>query len=428
MAHPTSSHPEVFCSIAHCEDIGFNFERLEWSSFVNSGTIISVRVKDPYWNILKQLGIRWYLATARKIPTELVWEVKWSDTNRTGKNLAYLTNLRGDGINAGGMLDFVGLDPASYLLSAGDSSGRTYQGSVKEVIEQVLEDYFVRPLKEIEKEGIPSYKVSDVVGGKNMRWHMMRMDPRTFIMSLLDWSSSLTEKKTNWLVSNGPNFESGEEPYLLIEEQAVRPSKNYGTYLMNVASPGANDILSFELLTDNFVSMVQSQLVTQGISAISGKFYDNKSDPGKVKVYDENTSEKRSVEIDADRGFAKPHIDSSSKWSTSIRAIPEHNAGDLGISYRDYIDGRARGMFLNMLNAVMRIKIRVLGDASKDLANSHNLGVSRLKISWVDPQGQPYFLDGEWLVYGFHHIVTRGSWTTDIYCARLDWDSEAQTV
>jgi len=47
---------------------------------------------------------------------------------------------------------------------------------------------------------------------------------------------------------------------------------------------------------------------------------------------------------------------------------------------------------------------------------------------WRDADNSPYFLDGDWLVYGFHHIVTRGHWYTDVFCARLDYDSSAVKV
>jgi hypothetical protein len=81
-----------------------------------------------------------------------------------------------------------------------------------------------------------------------------------------------------------------------------------------------------------------------------------------------------------------------------------------------------------MLNLVMRIKIRCTGVGKKSLANSHNLGVSKLKILWKDPDDKDYFLDGDWLVYGFHHIVTPGHWYTDIYCARPDFDALGQPI
>jgi hypothetical protein len=81
-----------------------------------------------------------------------------------------------------------------------------------------------------------------------------------------------------------------------------------------------------------------------------------------------------------------------------------------------------------MLNMVMRIKLRVTGEPNKDLANSHNLGTSYLKIAWRDADNEPYFLDDLWLVYGFHHLLTRDNWVTDIYCARLDYDANAIKV
>jgi hypothetical protein len=56
------------------------------------------------------------------------------------------------------------------------------------------------------------------------------------------------------------------------------------------------------------------------------------------------------------------------------------------------------------------------------------LGVSKLKILWKDPDDKDYFLDGDWLVYGFHHIVTPGHWYTDVYCARLDYDALGKPI
>jgi hypothetical protein len=151
-----------------------------------------------------------------------------------------------------------------------------------------------------------------------------------------------------------------------------------------------------------------------------------------VHVYDENTPSKKNVYIDQTRGFKKPEqVPSPTKpheWSTAVMAIPEHNAGDLGMKYKDYIDGRARGLFLQMLNLVMRLKLRVVGEHNQDLANCHNLGIETLSLIWRDADNQKYFLDGDWLIYGFQHVVTREKWYTDLYLARLDWDASAQHV
>ena len=116
------------------------------------------------------------------------------------------------------------------------------------------------------------------------------------------------------------------------------------------------------------------------------------------------------------------------KQSLLVYPFKEELCRDIGKRYDEYIDGRSRGMFLNMLNLVMRCKFRTTGIGKKDLANSHNLGVSKIKVLWRDVDNVPYLLDGDWLVYGFHHIMTVGHWYTDLYCARLDYNASAQKV
>jgi hypothetical protein len=179
----------------------------------------------------------------------------------------------------------------------------------------------------------------------------------------------------------------------------------------------------------------QRQLITSGISAVSGRYFDRITDKDRqiLHVYDERTPTKKNVDIGPDKGFKKPGIPPSAfepphEWASSIMMVPQHNAGDLGIPYDKYIDGRARTMFLNMLNLVMRLKIRVIGETSPELANSHNLGVSKLKIAWQDAEFQQFFADGDWLVYGYHHVMTRRDWYTDLYLARLDYDASAIKV
>ena len=105
-----------------------------------------------------------------------------------------------------------------------------------------------------------------------------------------------------------------------------------------------------------------------------------------VHVYDKRTSQKVNAKIEAVEGFAKPTnppgaVEKPHEWSTSISMIPEFQMGELGITYDKYIDGKARGLFMNMLNLVMKIKFRCTGLASKDLANCHNLGTSYIKIN-----------------------------------------------
>ena len=83
-----------------------------------------------------------------------------------------------------------------------------------------------------------------------------------------------------------------------------------------------------------------------------------------AKVDDANTASKVNVfQADSlegsDRAFSKPDkVD----WGTYVMPVPEFSAGDLGINYIDYIDGRARQKFMNLLGASMNLTVRVDGD------------------------------------------------------------------
>jgi hypothetical protein len=428
MGQPNVSHaPRLFLSIGDGQDAGYMFEKFEWKSFINEGYVVRAKLIDPYWNIIRDLATTTYLSQGRRKPTKVTWEIEWPTNEKTGKHIGYITDLDARGINSGGKLEFIAVDPPSYWLNAGDSSGKQFEGNLTKVIEDVINQYFIGPNGNGKKE------VSQTSDDQKGSWWMMRMDPKTFLSSLLEWSASLTKGKTNWIVSSSGSVE--DEPTIWVKEQADRKSEDYGLYVLDMNTPAANDAYNFEFLSDNFISVFQRQMITQGISRTSGKFYDRITDQDRkiVHVDDTTTGEKKKVDIDAEHGFAKPGAVPSAmgtphEWSTSLMAVPQHNAGDIGVKYKDYIDGRARSVFLNMLRFVMRIKLRVNGDPSKTLANSHNLGVSKLKIAWIDGDGKSYFLDGEWLVYGFHHLVTRGDWYTDLYCYRTDYDSSGQNV
>jgi len=429
-----SSRPKLYLTIEGGKDLGYIFERFEWQAMTNGGYIVRGKVRDSYWNVLREFATQdKYLDRGRRIPTKVVWELEWPGADRTGKHLGYLVDVRANGINTGGGFEFVAVDPPSYWLNAGDSSGEVYEGSVKEVIEQVIQRYFIEPNRSVVEEG-GRVEVSETLDNVKNKWYMMRMDPKTFIGSLLDWASSVTGNKTNFIVSSDGNLEN-EVPVIWVKEQAARNPIDYGSWVFDTNAPGGHDGMNFEFLANTFISVFQRQLITGGISATTEKYIDRITDAGRTfaHVYDENTSSKKNVNIDERKGFKKPQgppgsFEKPHEWSTSVLAIPEHNAGDLGLRYQDYIDGRARGMFLNMLNLVMRLKVRVTGETSRDLANAHNLGVSKMKLLWIDADFQPFFLGGDWLVYGFHHIMTRGEWFTDLYLARLDYDASAVKV
>ena len=434
---PVSHRPSLYLTIGEGgTDLGgtngskSGFIKFEWKAFTNGGYIIRAKLSDTYWGILKDIATQFYLDEGRRKPTPVRFRITQpgiSKNNDTGIHLAYMTALNADGISKSGFLDFIAVDPPSYWLNAGCSSGKVYKGSVKTVIEQVIKEYF--------KEG--TCEVSKTLDYDQNQWWMMRMDPKTFIASLLEWSSGCTEQHTNWIVSS-------DDKIIWIKEQAARTPINYGTLTMNKIGSTGNDIPNFEFLADSFISVFQKQLITHGLSAVSERYLDRKStehDPHTgtdskciVHVHDENTPLKKFAKIDRTEGFRKPNnipgaVEPPNEWSTSIASIPEiYSAQDIGLRYDEYIDGRARKTFLDMLNLVMRIKFRTTGIATKELSNCHNLGVSKIKIIWEDTKTTKYFMGGDWLVYGFHHILTQGHFYTDLYCARLDFDAKAVPV
>lgn len=434
---PVSEAPKIFLTIDDSPDFGYMFSRFEWRSFTNGGYIIRCKLQDPYWQILLSL-INDYLRKGRKEPTKVVFELSWPSSGSTGKHLAFMADLDARGIQSGGGLEFIAIDPPSYWLNAGDSAGSVYKGKVSDVMKKVVNDYFVGPNGPY---GGGAVQVSETQDSNQGMWYMMRQDPKTFLGSMIDWASSITAKKTNYIVSSD-GFTDNGPPSIWIKEQAERQPANLGTFVVDRKTPAANDTYNFEFLSDNVISVFQKTLITSGMSAISERYLDRKtgSPPHTgqdsdciVHVHDENTANKKKANIGPEQGFAKPGSPPTAKgkpheWSTHVMAIPQHNAGDVGLTYDKYIDGRARGLFLNMLNLVMRIKVRVTGEPSRTLAVSHNLGVSKLTLLWSSGDNKPYFMGGDWLVYGFHHSVTRGEWHTDLYCARLDYDANAVPV
>jgi len=418
---PKVSHTAVLnVTVADGPDIGYQIKRFEWRSFVNGGYIIRAKFYDTWWKTLKDLATQFYLRKGRREETLVKFKIQWKGLEPTEERIAVMSDLDARGTAEGGTLTFIAIDPPSYYLNAGNSDGSMFKGRIggKEgVISQVIKKYCPSDI---------IAEIGETEDNKENKWWMMRQDPKTFIASLLDWSSSVTQKKTHWIVAS-------RNKKIIIKEQSEFEGKDFGIYEYNVNAPGANDIWRFEFLADNSVTAMQTKLLTQGISAISGQFLDkitDKGDENVVYVKDVNTPNKRNTQFKQDRGFAKPVKDLNAdagittSGATNIIAIPEHNAGDVGLPYNKYVDGRARGMFLNMLNLVMRLKIRISGERAMD--DSTLLGVSKCYLNWLDADLTPYFLSGPWLIYGFHHVIDVAAWNTDLYLARLDFDASAK--
>jgi hypothetical protein len=348
------------------------------------------------------------LGGARNKPTPVQFKLQWSGKEWTTQHIAYITNLYTYGNGTTGTLEFMAVDPGSWWMSAGKSSGKIYSGKVSEVIKQVISEY-----TQDDPNGITS-EVSETQDDKHNRWSMMRMDPKTFILSLLDWSSSITKNKTSWVVVS-------QDKTIAVKELADLKKYDFGQYVLNAAMD--RDVNKMSMMANSFLTLTQSKLITQGLSTVTGKYIDKITLSKKVTVDDENTANKWNANFGPDRGFKKP---SGKDWSTSIRSIPEHNAGDIGVKYDDYIDGRARHAFITLLPMVMRMKLRIMGDPKFDDAN--RLGAGKLNLLAFDADTKPYFLGGEWMVYGFHHVMSVREWWTNVHIARLDYDALAKKL
>lgn len=409
-------------------DVGKMFSKFEFKGMVNGGYIIKAKLSDPNFNIFNLLVDSGYFKEARTRPVPIIFQIRWGPEVETQypesatkeRQIAYISSLRALGESSdNGALEFIAMDPPSWLLNMGDGSGKVYKGRVSDAIKQVVQEY------------APGVKldISNTIDSPEGKWWMMRQDPKTFIASLFDWSSSITRKKTQWVFAP-------DNLNLVIKEQGELPSQQRGFYRF-LEQEDHDTIRNWEFLSDNALSVVQTKLITQGISTISGQYLDRITDNNEQKVFvkDSRTENKKIARIKSDQGFTKPPDSKPQQvgWS-SISTIPEvYSAGDLGLSYDQYIDGRPRAMWLNMVNSLMRVKLECVGHG--EWSNCTGLGTDTVFIKWTSgkksdgQQDKPYWwMTGNWLVYGFHHKVNRGFWFTDLYLARFDYDSIAQKV
>lgn len=420
---------EIYFDSIDGVDFGHKYKSIEFKAMVNSGYIVKIVISDPYFNTLTRLIEAGYLEKSRTKVLKVRFRIRASSEKTDDKDLATkfqianIISLRARGGAADmGELEFIGIDPPSWELNTGDGSGSIFKGSVSEAIGQVIQEYAPNLDFEIDKTN----------DSKEGKWAMMRQDPQTFITSLLDWSCSLTENKTQWIVTpfGGEKFE--DRPKITIKEQASIRSKKraYYTYW---ATGGHDTIKDWTFLSNNALSITQTKIITQGLSSISGQYLDRATDKNESIVFakDSNTEAKYIAKVKSNRATSKPNDNVGSGplenigW-TSIPSIPEFNAGDLGIKYEDYINGRPRGMYLNLVNSLIRMKLTVIGHG--EWSDATGLGTDTVFLEWLghksDDEGlNPYFLNGNWLVYGFNHKGSRKGWYTDLYIARYDYDS-----
>lgn len=426
---------DIFFDLDGLEQVNYGhlFTKFEFKGMVNSGYVIKATLFDGSFILLDKLISAGYFVQAQLRPISVKFRILAGPdgeypASATRMQTAILTSVKGDGQSADqAMIDFIAIDPPSWLLSVGDCSGKVYKGRIDQVIKSVVQDYASNGPYSINLE------IGRTTDSSENRWWMMRQDPKSFIKSLTDWSSSVTLKKTQWLtISDGFN--------LIIKEQGDITSQQRA-YYRYLSGQDPDTIKDWSMLADNSLSLLQTQLITNGLSAVSGQYLDIVTDKqgNKVVVSDDSTSAKQIAKVSQGQAFGKPPSGPTFAGWTSVTSVPEiYSAGDLGQKYEKYIDGRPRTMWLNTVNALQRMKFQVLGHG--EWSDCRGLGTDTIFVKWTRAKTNASILEdsgdnnpfwwttGNWLVYGFHHVVTRAQWYTDLYCARFDYDSAATKV
>lgn len=416
-------------------DIGPAFLEFEHASFQNGGHVIYTKLHDPYFNIINNLvggsnsndPRSFYLDKTRREPIALSTRVGWVPEGtgdlylETRQTVTYIVGMSAYGDNANNSyVELISIDPGSWALNEGDCSGKAYDGNVSQVMTQVLSDY----INDEEFADVTTEVVGKTQDSEYNTWWMMRQDPRTFLMSLLEWSAAVSEKRSQWMVV------SDSYSFKIVEQAAHRPSERKAVYRYRGAGIeiglGFGDIYSWELLSDHTLSLTSHKVVTNGISAVSGAYYDRISDSKEEAVFVKDSTTSNKLKAKTSKRNAPTAKNDEKHGYTSYPAMPELSGGEMGMRYDKFIDGYARNAYLNLNNALFRAKFTIMGHHIWDL--NEGLGVDTIYIDWKNIDGEPYFMDGNWIVYGFKHRVSRVGWFTDVFCARLDWDSDAKQV
>jgi hypothetical protein len=438
MSTPATATWDIDLKIGDVSVDSTSIGRFEYKALVNGGYIVWCKLIDFHFNFLDTVIEKGQvLKQARQLDNPIVIEfgMKWrdgEDDQKMEKRAAIMSDFYANGSGErGGFFEFVAIDPVSYFINSGDGAGSVYKGKIggeDGVISEVIKDYA--------EEGLnyASFNLKKEIGeteDQESQYWMMRQDPKTFIMSLLDWSSKLTKNKTSWIVASGPTpGGSGPRDVTIKIEESHNSSLNgpggkpliirYG----GTPKQQAADIVRWEILSDNFLSVISNKLLTSGMSAISGEYLDKVFDEDEefVIVNDKNTEKKTTVDIDGNQSFSKSSKEDRG-W-TAIHAVPEFSAGELGVKYKEWVDGRARQSYINMLNFVMRMKVTIRGEPR--LGDPVELGRIKTSLRWYDgdDKDEPRFMHGEWLIYGWHHKLYGGEWYTDVYMGRLDHDAK----
>jgi hypothetical protein len=399
------------------------FVSFDFKGMANGGYMAVVKLVDPDLTVFEDLTRLGFFHGARIQPLNFRFQIVADENGvfpESATKVQVATIVGFKSVVADGptnMIEIVGVDPVTYLLSMGTASGAAITGSIDEVVKQLI-------------PGGVELDITKFKGSNKMNWYMMRQDPKSFILSLLDWASTLTDSRSQILV--------GMDGYRLqIKDQASLVSRQRGFYRRFSLDGEIDTIIEHHVVANSALSVYDGKLVTHGNSTLSGLYLDQAMDFNNnyTAVADEQTSSKYVPAIDHTRGFSKPNSGPNAGpyqiGYTAIPAIPElFSGGEIGIPYQAYIDGRARSIYHGLTTALCKMKLTVIGHG--EFSDTLGLGADTIFIQMKRPSADPeesyMWVSGNWLVYGFHHRVTVGSWTTDLLCARLDHDASGKRV
>lgn len=401
------------------------FISLDFKGMANTGYMAVLRLTDPNLQIFDQLTRFGFFKRGRVNPLSFNFQILASEDGvypESATKVQVATIVGFKSVVADGptnQIEIVAVDPVTFALSRGYASGGVLVGSVDQVIKNIM----------------PADIKLDIVkfkGNSQMNHYLMRQEPKAFILSLLDWASSLTESGSQILVGMDGTF-------LQIKDQQSIVSRQRGYYRrFGGDNDGSIDtIVEHQIVANNALSIYDGKLTTYSASGISGFYIDQANDPGEAyTVVDDDNTNKYVPKVDESRSFTKPLTGPGGAVSptvgyTAIPAIPElFSGGEVGIEYQKYMYGRALSLYQGLSTSLIKMRMRVFGHG--EFSDTIGLGADTIFVQMRRPAAEAnesyMWVSGNWLVYGFHHRVSVGSWLTDLMCARLDHDAYGKRV
>lgn len=413
-------------AIFNDDDIGRMCSHVMLRSSLNAGQRARITLKDPHFTILHEGIIKYFDQGQAAAPVQCKLVLKWQDSSRnlrTNELWLAITYMDGTNINEPDcFLVFEAMDNPTYVLQCGDAGGYCYEGNISQVIRDVVEKY---------GRGYVSADVRvETKDDKYNKWWQYRMPPLSFISSLLAWSPPLGHD-SRWIIYP-------DNMQLVVTDQHSMDSLHRSTYYWGGHNEikGHGDILSWRVIYDGSIYGTNAACVTHGLSAVSGAYYDRITDKEKREIvfaFDDILPNKFFPKVRSEAAFKKGPTDdpltvgSLIGW-TSVPSVPELSAGDLGIRYRDYLKGWAESIWLKANETMTILELKLYGHHI--WMEAEGLGVDTIdivmKTAKKDSLGRrpPYFLQGNWMVAGYQHEMTRGEWYTTLYCFRLQHDAD----